>query len=107
MKFTKRILAVMAAVLILAVSSFTAVVSADESTLTFNGGKTANVGDTITYTFSLGDCPEPLVGIQMYLYYNPEYLKASEKYKTDQAMLLILLILTIKAMHRLELPAQI
>ena len=83
MKFTKRILAVMATVLILAVSSFTAVVSADESTLTFNGGKTANVGDTITYTFSLGDCPEPLVGIQMYLYYNPEYLKASEKYKTD------------------------
>lgn len=83
MKFIKRILAVMAAILILAASCFTAVVSADENTLTFNDGKTANVGDTITYTFALGDCSDPLVGIQMYIYYNPEYLKASEEFKTD------------------------
>lgn len=83
MKITKRILSVMAAVLILTVSCLTAVVSADENTLTFNDGKTANVGDTITYTFSLSDCPEPLVGIQMYIYYNPEYLQASEEYETD------------------------
>lgn len=67
MKITKRILSVVAAVLILTVSCLTAVVSADENTLTFNDGKTANVGDTITYTFSLSDCPEPLVGIQMYI----------------------------------------
>lgn len=83
MKITKRILSVVAAVLILTVSCLTAVVSADENTLTFNDGKTANVGDTITYTFSLSDCPEPLVGIQMYIYYNPEYLQASSEYKTD------------------------
>lgn len=83
MKITKRILSVMAAVLILTVSCLTAVVSADENTLTFNGGKTANVGDTITYTFSLSDSPEPLVGIQMYVYYNPEYLQASPEYTTD------------------------
>lgn len=83
MKITKRILSVMAAVLILTVSCLTAVVSADENTLTFNDGKTANIGDTITYTFSLSDCPEPLVGIQMYIYYNPEYLQISEEYKTD------------------------
>lgn len=83
MKITKRILSIMAAVLILTVSCLTAVVSADENTLTFNDGKTANVGDTISYTFSLSDCPEPLVGIQMYIYYNPEYLQVSEQYKSD------------------------
>lgn len=83
MKITKRILAIMAAVLILSLSCFTAVVSADENTLTFNDGKTANVGDTIDYTFSVGDCPEPLVGIQMYIYYDPEYLQVSEKYNTE------------------------
>lgn len=83
MKITKRILSIMAAVLILSVSCFSAVVSADENTLTFNDGKTANVGDTIDYTFSVGDCPEPLVGIQMYIYYDPEYLQVSEKYNTE------------------------
>lgn len=83
MKITKRILSIMAAVLILTVSCLTAVVSADENTLTFNDGKTANVGDTISYTFSLSDCPEPLVGIQMYIYYNPEYLQVSEQYQSD------------------------
>jgi len=36
MKITKRILSVVAAVLILTVSCLTAVVSADENTLTFN-----------------------------------------------------------------------
>lgn len=83
MKITKRILSVMAAVLILSISCFGAVVSADENTLTFNDGKTANVGDTIDYTFSVGDCPEPLVGIQMYIYYDPEYLQVSEEYNTE------------------------
>lgn len=45
---------------------------------TLVNGKTAKVGDKITYTLNLSDLLYPLAGVQMYVYYDPSKLKVVE-----------------------------
>lgn len=45
---------------------------------TLVNGKTAKVGDKITYTLNLSDLVYPLAGVQMYVYYDPSKLKVVE-----------------------------
>ena len=49
-------------------------VSAFAADLTVSGAE-ANVGDTLVYTLNLSDVPTPVAGIQMSLFYDPEYLE--------------------------------
>ena len=45
---------------------------------TLVNGKTAKVGDKVTYTLNLSDLAYPLAGVQMYVYYDPSKLKVVE-----------------------------
>lgn len=45
---------------------------------TLVNGKTAKVGDKVTYTLNLSDLVYPLAGVQMYVYYDPSKLKVVE-----------------------------
>ena len=44
------------------------------NTLTVNGVKNLKKGDIISYTLNLSDCEEEIIGFQMYIYYDKEYL---------------------------------
>ncbi len=46
-----------------------------ESDLTVNKKVKASKGDTVTYTLKLGDCSDKLEGIQMYVFYDKDYLE--------------------------------
>lgn len=48
--------------------------SAAEDELIINSDATVKVGDTVTYTMYLADCDEPIIGIQMYVFFNSENL---------------------------------
>ena len=45
---------------------------------TLVNGKTAKVGDKVTYTLNLSDLVYPLAGVQMYVYYDASKLKVVE-----------------------------
>ena len=49
-------------------------VFAAKDTTEINGKVKAKSGDTVTYTLKLGDCTEKLEGIQMYVFYDKDYL---------------------------------
>lgn len=53
--------------------------------LKVNSSASVNVGDTITYTLYLSECTQPIEGIQMYIYYDKNYLKVdSNSMKYDK-----------------------
>ncbi len=49
------------------------------SDLTINKKVKASKGDTVTYTLKLGDCSDKLEGIQMYVFYDKDYLEIDSK----------------------------
>ena len=77
MKYAKRISAVILAVLIMTASSLFCV-NAAEDTLDVDGRLTYQVGDTLTYSICLEDPTEKVMGIQMYVFYDQEYLKIND-----------------------------
>ena len=46
-----------------------------EGSLTLNDEATVNVGDTVTYSLYLGDTVEPIVGFELRLFYDSDYLE--------------------------------
>lgn len=46
--------------------------------LTLNGVKSVKKDDVVTYTLKLADCDVPIVGFQMYIKYDKEYLEMVE-----------------------------
>lgn len=73
-KFIKSFLTI-SIIAVLLVSSTVTSFAVDE--LTVNGAK-AKVGSTVTYVLNLGDASEEIVGLQMQVIYDDEYLKIDE-----------------------------
>ena len=46
-----------------------------DATLTLNDEATVNVGDTVTYSLYLGDTVEPIVGFELRLFYDSDFLE--------------------------------
>lgn len=70
-RLIKKISAVLAAVLCML--SFVTVNAAGGTKI--NGELDANVGDKFTYSMYMSDCTEGVLGIQMYVFYDQEYLE--------------------------------
>ncbi len=74
--YLKKIAAVMVAVIAM-FASFSVCVNAAEDSLDVDGRLSYKVGDTLTYSLCLEDSAEKLMGIQMYVYYDQQYLKVN------------------------------
>lgn len=73
-KMTKSLFALIFMLVMLLGSSAICVNAADDA-LQVDGRVEYKVGDTLTYNVCLEGVPEKIIGIQMYVTYNPEYLK--------------------------------
>lgn len=49
--------------------------AADDNVLTINGGAEVNVGDRVKYTLYLADTKEEIIGFQLALFFDKEYLE--------------------------------
>ena len=76
------ITAVMMTVLILTTSA-SAAYAADD-VLTINGEGKVNVGDTVKFTLYLDETKEDIIGFELRLFYNSEYLKFDKKSLTSE-----------------------
>ena len=74
-KFAKISLAVVMTALIIVVSCLPAFAAKSKADVVLNGKAEASKGDTITYTLKLSDCDDKLEGIQMYIFYNKQFLE--------------------------------
>ncbi len=74
-KFAKITLAVVITALIIVVSCLPAFAAKSKANVVLNEKAEAEVGDTITYTLKLSDCDDKLEGIQMYIFYNKQFLE--------------------------------
>lgn len=72
LKKTKLFLVILCAAALLLGCTVTAFATDDE--LEINSVASAAVGDTVTYSLYLSDADDPVEGIQMYIYYDPDYL---------------------------------
>lgn len=72
-KFIRSISAILLSLILLLASSLI-YVSAAEDELILDGKVSYKVGDTVTYDLCL-QTPEGVVGVQMYVYYDPSYLR--------------------------------
>ena len=77
------ITAVMMTVLILTTSVSAA--NAADDVLTINGEGKVNVGDTVKFTLYLDETKEDIIGFELRLFYNSEYLKFDKKSLTSFA----------------------
>lgn len=73
-KMTKSLFALILMLVMLLGSSAICVNAADDA-LQVDGRVEYKVGDTLTYNVCLEGVPEKIIGIQMYVTYDPEYLK--------------------------------
>ncbi|MCH5304417.1 MAG: hypothetical protein J1E41_06100 [Ruminococcus sp.] len=71
-KCLKVSFAIIMVVLVIALSCVSAFAASD---LTINKNAKASKGDTVTYTLKLGECSDKLEGIQMYVFYDKDYLE--------------------------------
>ncbi len=74
----KKLLTQMASLciaLVLLASSSVMMAFAEEGGLSVNGEDQVDVGETMTYTLYLSEATEPIVGFQIYIFYDDEYLE--------------------------------
>lgn len=71
MYFKKTIIAILSVVFVL----FSTITVFAEDGIQINAKANAKVGDKITYSLYLADCTEGIVGGQMYVYYDKDYLQ--------------------------------
>lgn len=76
-KFVTKIVSVCFVITIIA-SLTTTAFAADEQ-LTINSDANVNVGDTVTFTLYLSDCKEDIIGYEMRLFYDSEYLELDKE----------------------------
>lgn len=78
MKKLLRITTALLLVMMMLFASSAICVNAADDALDVDGRVSYAVGDTMTYTFYLGDTVENLWGLQMYVKYDPTYLKLNQ-----------------------------
>ncbi|MGN0452622.1 MAG: cohesin domain-containing protein [Ruminococcus sp.] len=74
----KKILKITFVSLIIAALLSVSLVSAFAAESATVNGQTANVGDTVTYTFSISDCKQNITGIHMDVFFDQEILSLEE-----------------------------
>lgn len=76
----KKLISAISAVCLAAIVLSVAVVPAfaAEDVLNIDGGATANIGDTVTFTLNLDECKEEIIGFELRFFYNSDTLEYKE-----------------------------
>ena len=93
----RRLISIITAVMMTALiftTSASAAYAADD-VLTINGEGKVNVGDTVKFTLYLDETKEDIIGFELRLFYNSEYLKFDKKSLTSEKSSTIFSIIRI------------
>ena len=82
----RRLISIITAVMMTALILTTSVSAANAANdvLTINGEGKVNVGDTVKFTLYLDETKEDIIGFELRLFYNSEYLKFDKKSLTSE-----------------------
>ncbi len=82
----RRLISIITAVMMTALILTTSVSAANaaDDVLTINGEGKVNVGDTVKFTLYLDETKEDIIGFELRLFYNSEYLKFDKKSLTSE-----------------------